>query len=259
MPLRRASTVAPTASARAAAASADAVTDGGEEAPAAESGEEEIVDALQRGFRRLQAGWCDAESQRLGNVDRMQAGLVHGQRGVEISARPVGLDNSAAQLATAAALRDRFGLWFPLIHASAEALLTICRSTKSESYMTLTVHHLENSRSQRVLWLLEELGDQAYLSTAAASLARALYALDRLAKIWVLANLTPGVPVDVIGDVVRFILTDNPGAAFSLGSGSTWVASTKPTEGSPEAVPSPGLSASVMRRRTVTRASVSMR
>src|SRR5215470_571098 len=35
-------------------------------------------------------------------------------------ARPVGLDNSAAQLATAAALRDRFGLHFPLIQASAE-------------------------------------------------------------------------------------------------------------------------------------------
>ena len=35
-------------------------------------------------------------------------------------ARPVGLDNSAAQLATAAALRDRFGLHFPLIHGSAE-------------------------------------------------------------------------------------------------------------------------------------------
>jgi SAM-dependent methyltransferase len=32
-------------------------------------------------------------------------------------ARPVGLDNSAAQLATAAALQDRFGLRFPLIRA----------------------------------------------------------------------------------------------------------------------------------------------
>ena len=37
-------------------------------------------------------------------------------------ARPVGLDNSAAQLATAAALQDRFGLHFPLIHASAEQI-----------------------------------------------------------------------------------------------------------------------------------------
>jgi SAM-dependent methyltransferase len=35
-------------------------------------------------------------------------------------ARPVGLDNSAAQLATARALQARFGLPFPLIHASAE-------------------------------------------------------------------------------------------------------------------------------------------
>ena len=35
-------------------------------------------------------------------------------------ARPVGLDNSAAQLATARQLQDRFGLRFPLIQASAE-------------------------------------------------------------------------------------------------------------------------------------------
>jgi len=35
-------------------------------------------------------------------------------------ARPVGLDNSAAQLATAAVLQDRFGLHFPLIQGSAE-------------------------------------------------------------------------------------------------------------------------------------------
>jgi len=35
-------------------------------------------------------------------------------------ARPAGLDNSAAQLATARRLQDQFGLRFPLIHASAE-------------------------------------------------------------------------------------------------------------------------------------------
>ena len=35
-------------------------------------------------------------------------------------ARPVGLDNSAAQLTTARQLQDRFGLRYPLIHASAE-------------------------------------------------------------------------------------------------------------------------------------------
>jgi SAM-dependent methyltransferase len=35
-------------------------------------------------------------------------------------ARAVGLDNSAAQLTTALRLQDRFGLRFPLVHASAE-------------------------------------------------------------------------------------------------------------------------------------------
>jgi SAM-dependent methyltransferase len=35
-------------------------------------------------------------------------------------ARAIGLDNSAAQLATARQLQDRFGLRFPLIHGSAE-------------------------------------------------------------------------------------------------------------------------------------------
>ncbi len=35
-------------------------------------------------------------------------------------ARPVGVDNSAAQLATARGLQERFGLRFPLLHASAE-------------------------------------------------------------------------------------------------------------------------------------------
>ncbi len=35
-------------------------------------------------------------------------------------ARPVGLDNSAAQLETARLLQERFGLRFPLVHASAE-------------------------------------------------------------------------------------------------------------------------------------------
>ena len=35
-------------------------------------------------------------------------------------ARPVGIDNSAAQLATARELQERFGLRFPLIHGNAE-------------------------------------------------------------------------------------------------------------------------------------------
>ena len=35
-------------------------------------------------------------------------------------ARPAGLDNSAAQLATARQLQDQFGARFPLVHGSAE-------------------------------------------------------------------------------------------------------------------------------------------
>lgn len=35
-------------------------------------------------------------------------------------ARPVGIDNSAAQLATAKALQDEFGVHFPLVHGNAE-------------------------------------------------------------------------------------------------------------------------------------------
>jgi len=84
-------------------------------------------------------GWAEAEpSWGVWSVPEEQAGVLPpalaGTDSLELGcgtgyvsawlarrgARPVGLDNSAAQLATAAALRDRFGLWFPLIHASAE-------------------------------------------------------------------------------------------------------------------------------------------
>lgn len=50
-------------------------------------------------------------------------------------------------------------------------------------------------------------------------------ALDQSTKILALTHLEPGVPVDVIGSLVRFILIRNPGAAFGLGSGSTLVLS----------------------------------
>ena len=39
-----------------------------------------------------------------------------------LGARPVGIDNSPAQLATARRLQEEFGLTFPLIHAVAEAV-----------------------------------------------------------------------------------------------------------------------------------------
>ena len=49
------------------------------------------------------------------------------------------------------------------------------------------------------------------------------YTVDRVSKILVVENLTLGVPVDVIGELLQFRYVENPGAAFSLGSGSTWI------------------------------------
>jgi signal peptidase II len=50
-----------------------------------------------------------------------------------------------------------------------------------------------------------------------------VFALDRASKFLVVDNLTLGVPVEVIGQLLQFHYVENPGAAFSLGSGSTWI------------------------------------
>ena len=50
-----------------------------------------------------------------------------------------------------------------------------------------------------------------------------ILALDRVSKWWVVNNLTLGEPVNVIGELLRFHYVENPGAAFSIGSGSTWI------------------------------------
>ncbi len=47
--------------------------------------------------------------------------------------------------------------------------------------------------------------------------------LDQGSKIWALAALTPGVPRDLLGPILRLNLIRNPGAAFSLGDGMTWL------------------------------------
>lgn len=60
---------------------------------------------------------------RLDGADVLELGCGTGYISAWLArrgARPVGVDNSAAQLATAAALQDRFRLRFPLIQASAE-------------------------------------------------------------------------------------------------------------------------------------------
>ena len=44
-----------------------------------------------------------------------------------------------------------------------------------------------------------------------------------MSKFYVVENLPLGTPVPILGDVLKFTFVENPGAAFSLGSGSTWI------------------------------------
>ena len=46
---------------------------------------------------------------------------------------------------------------------------------------------------------------------------------DQGSKWWAEANLSDGQVIPVIGDLIRFQLVYNPGAAFSIGTGFTWV------------------------------------
>lgn len=48
-------------------------------------------------------------------------------------------------------------------------------------------------------------------------------AVDLATKEWALAAFRPGESVDVIGSFLQFTLVFNTGAAFSLGTGYTWV------------------------------------
>jgi signal peptidase II len=54
-----------------------------------------------------------------------------------------------------------------------------------------------------------------------AGVAALVLALDATSKALVVANLTPGEPVHVIGDILEWNLLRNPGAAFSVGTSYT--------------------------------------
>jgi len=54
-------------------------------------------------------------------------------------------------------------------------------------------------------------------------LAAGILAVDQLAKWLVVEHLPEGVGVPVIGELVQFHFVRNPGAAFSLGIGATWI------------------------------------
>ena len=69
-------------------------------------------------------------------------------------------------------------------------------------------------------------GTKARTSTALVVLvlgALAVYGLDQLAKFLVVSNLTEGETVPVLGNLLQWHFVRNPGAAFSLASGMTWI------------------------------------
>ncbi|MGL5865928.1 MAG: signal peptidase II [Dermatophilaceae bacterium] len=66
------------------------------------------------------------------------------------------------------------------------------------------------------------LGRRSVFAVLGGCAASALLA-DQSTKIWALAALTPTEPVEVVGSLLRLNLVRNPGAAFSIGDGATWV------------------------------------
>jgi signal peptidase II len=56
-----------------------------------------------------------------------------------------------------------------------------------------------------------------------AVVALCVYLVDQIAKVLVVSNLYEGQQVQVLGQLLQFHFVKNPGAAFSIGSGSTWI------------------------------------
>jgi signal peptidase II len=55
------------------------------------------------------------------------------------------------------------------------------------------------------------------------AIAVVVVVVDQATKWWAIENLSDGEIVPVLGDVIRFVLVYNPGAAFGLGAGFTWI------------------------------------
>lgn len=47
--------------------------------------------------------------------------------------------------------------------------------------------------------------------------------VDQLAKIWVVATMPGRDPIQVVGSLLQVTYTRNSGAAFSIGTGTTWI------------------------------------
>lgn len=54
-------------------------------------------------------------------------------------------------------------------------------------------------------------------------IAAVILIADQITKLIAVANLTPGVSPKILGGLVYFSLIRNPGAAFSIGTGMTWI------------------------------------
>ncbi len=73
---------------------------------------------------------------------------------------------------------------------------------------------------------LEHRRPQHFTSAApwiAAAIAVVVVAADQLSKWWAEQTLTLGERTPLLGDVLGIQLVYNPGAAFSLGAGVTWI------------------------------------
>lgn len=55
------------------------------------------------------------------------------------------------------------------------------------------------------------------------AIAAFVYVSDQLVKNWVVATLPEGKSVPVIGEFLQWHFVRNPGAAFSMASGQTWI------------------------------------
>jgi signal peptidase II len=61
------------------------------------------------------------------------------------------------------------------------------------------------------------------LYLAVVIVAVPVYVADQLTKAWATANLQPDQPRKLIGSILQLTLTRNSGAAFSIGTGATWI------------------------------------
>jgi signal peptidase II len=57
----------------------------------------------------------------------------------------------------------------------------------------------------------------------AVMIAVLILAVDQLTKLWAVSVLPGHAPIRVLGDFLSLRLLYNPGAAFSIGTGSTWI------------------------------------